>query len=65
VVTGQVEGRLVRVPRGSGGFGYDPIFQPDGFQETTAEMTPAAKDAISHRGRAFRALAPFITGELR
>jgi XTP/dITP diphosphohydrolase len=64
VVTGQVEGRLVRVPRGSGGFGYDPIFQPDGFHETTAEMTPDAKDAISHRGRAFRALAPFITGRL-
>jgi len=62
VVTGQVEGRLIRTPRGSGGFGYDPIFQPDGFAETTAEMTPDAKDAISHRGRAFRALAPFITG---
>jgi len=64
VVTGQVEGRLIRVPRGSGGFGYDPIFLPDGFDLTTAEMTPEAKDAISHRGRAFRALAPFITGEL-
>jgi XTP/dITP diphosphohydrolase len=64
VVTGQVEGRLIRAPRGSGGFGYDPIFQADGFEETTAEMTPEAKDAISHRGRAFRALAPFITGEL-
>jgi XTP/dITP diphosphohydrolase len=64
VVAGQVEGRLVRAPRGSGGFGYDPIFQPDGFQETTAEMTPDAKDAISHRGRAFRALAPFILGRL-
>jgi len=62
VVTGQVEGRLVRVPRGTGGFGYDPIFRPDGFDLTTAEMTPEAKDAISHRGRAFRALAPFITG---
>ena len=60
VVTGQVEGRLVRVPRGSGGFGYDPIFQPDGFPQTTAEMTPDAKDAISHRGRALRALAPVI-----
>jgi len=60
VVTGQVEGRLVRVPRGSGGFGYDPIFLPDGFDQTTAEMTADAKDAISHRGRAFRALAPFI-----
>jgi XTP/dITP diphosphohydrolase len=60
VVTGQVEGRLVRVPRGSGGFGYDPIFLPDGFDQTTAEMTAEAKDAISHRGRAFRALTPFI-----
>ena len=61
VVTGQVEGRLVRKPRGSGGFGYDPIFLPDGFDRTTAEMTAEAKDAISHRGRAFRALTPFIT----
>jgi len=60
VTTGEVAGRLIRVPRGSGGFGYDPIFQPDGFEETTAEMTAEAKDAISHRGRAFRALAPFI-----
>jgi XTP/dITP diphosphohydrolase len=58
VVTGQVEGRLIRAPRGSGGFGYDPIFLPDGFGQTTAEMT---KDAISHRGRAFRALAPFVS----
>ena len=64
VVTGQVEGRLTRVPRGSGGFGYDPIFLPDGSDLTTAEMTPQAKDAVSHRGRAFRALAPFITGRL-
>jgi XTP/dITP diphosphohydrolase len=61
VVTGQVDGRLIRAPRGSGGFGYDPIFVPDGFDQTTAEMTAEAKDAISHRGRAFRALAPFIT----
>ena len=60
VVTGQVEGRLIRAPRGSGGFGYDPIFLPDGFDQTTAEMTAEAKDAVSHRGRAFRALTPFI-----
>ncbi|MGD0243571.1 MAG: RdgB/HAM1 family non-canonical purine NTP pyrophosphatase [Streptosporangiaceae bacterium] len=64
VVTGQVDGRLVRKPRGTGGFGYDPIFLPDGFEQTTAEMTAAAKDAISHRGRAFRALAPLITTAL-
>jgi XTP/dITP diphosphohydrolase len=61
VVTGQVEGRLTRAPRGSGGFGYDPVFLPDGFGQTTAEMTAEAKDAISHRGRAFRALTPFIS----
>ena len=64
VVTGQVEGRLTRVPRGSGGFGYDPIFLPDGSDLTTAEMTPQAKDAISHRGRAFRALAPVIAAHV-
>jgi len=57
-------GRLIREPRGSGGFGYDPIFLPDGFDQTTAEMTAEAKDAISHRGRAFRALVPFITAAL-
>jgi XTP/dITP diphosphohydrolase len=60
VVTGQVEGRLIRVPRGTGGFGYDPIFLPHGYRQTTAEMTPEDKDAISHRGHAFRALVPFI-----
>jgi len=65
VVTGQVEGRLIRAPRGSGGFGYDPIFLPDGFDQTTAEMTAEAKDAISHRGRAFLALAPFIIAARR
>ena len=61
VVTGQVDGTLVRAPRGTGGFGYDPIFLPHGFEQTTAEMTPEAKDAISHRGRAFRALAPLVS----
>jgi XTP/dITP diphosphohydrolase len=60
VVTGSVSGRLTHRQQGSGGFGYDPIFLPDGFDLTTAQMTPEAKDAISHRGRAFRALVPFI-----
>jgi XTP/dITP diphosphohydrolase len=59
-----VEGRLLRGPRGDGGFGYDPIFLPDGFTVTTAEMTADEKDAISHRGKAFRALVPLITGSL-
>jgi XTP/dITP diphosphohydrolase len=58
VETGLVRGRLIREPRGSNGFGYDPIFVPDGETRTTAEMPSADKDAISHRGRAFRALAP-------
>jgi XTP/dITP diphosphohydrolase len=60
VSEGTVYGRLIREPRGTNGFGYDPIFVPDGSEMTTAEMDPAAKDAISHRGRALRALAPVI-----
>ena len=63
-VSGQVEGQLLRAPRGDGGFGYDPIFLPDGFSVTTAEMTAESKDEISHRGKAFRALVPVITGTL-
>jgi XTP/dITP diphosphohydrolase len=60
VTEGVVSGRLIREPRGHGGFGYDPIFVPDGSDLTTAEMTAEAKDAISHRGKALRALAPVI-----
>jgi XTP/dITP diphosphohydrolase len=63
-VTGVLSGTLARAPRGSNGFGYDPIFVPDGEQRTTAELAPAEKDAISHRGRAFRALAPLIAEAL-
>jgi XTP/dITP diphosphohydrolase len=58
VVEGRVEGVLIRSARGSNGFGYDPIFVPVGEARTTAEMSPAEKDAISHRGKAFRTLAP-------
>jgi XTP/dITP diphosphohydrolase len=50
-------GRLVREPRGTNGFGYDPIFVPDGQQRTSAELSAPEKDAASHRGQAFRALA--------
>lgn len=57
---GHVDGRVTDAPRGSGGFGYDPIFVPDGDTRTTAEMPPADKDAVSHRGRALRALAPLL-----
>jgi XTP/dITP diphosphohydrolase len=64
VVRGTVTGTLLREPRGTNGFGYDPIFVPDGETRTTAEMSPAEKDAISHRGKAFRALAPLIATTL-
>ncbi len=57
VEEGRLAGRLAHEPRGSNGFGYDPVFVPDGETRTTAEMSPAEKDAVSHRGRAFRALA--------
>ena len=53
---GRVEGSAVWPPRGTRGFGYDPIFQPDGATETFGEMAPEAKEAISHRARAFAQL---------
>jgi XTP/dITP diphosphohydrolase len=58
VVTERWPGRLVRSPRGLNGFGYDPAFVPEGETRTSAEMAPDEKDAVSHRARAFRALAP-------
>ena len=60
VVEGVVEGHLVSAPIGTNGFGYDPVFVPDGHNVTTAQMQPAEKDAISHRGKALRALAPIL-----
>ncbi|MGQ0662721.1 MAG: RdgB/HAM1 family non-canonical purine NTP pyrophosphatase [Pseudomonadota bacterium] len=54
---GEVHGRLVWPPRGEHGFGYDPMFVPDGHEQTFAEMEPAAKRRIGHRGVAFRKLA--------
>lgn len=60
VVTERVDGVLLREPRGSNGFGYDPIFVPAGHTRTTAEMSAEEKDALSHRGRALRALTPHI-----
>jgi XTP/dITP diphosphohydrolase len=58
VVLGEMRGRIVREPRGENGFGYDPIFVPDGLQVTSAELSSDDKDAISHRGKAFRLLVP-------
>ena len=60
LVRGEWRGTLVRSRRGTNGFGYDPIFQPDGESRTSAEMEPAEKDAVSHRGRALRALLPAL-----
>jgi XTP/dITP diphosphohydrolase len=60
LVSGTMRGRLLRAPRGDGGFGYDPIFLADGHSRSNAELTPEEKDAISHRGHAFRALAAVI-----
>jgi XTP/dITP diphosphohydrolase len=57
VAEGVLAGSLARAPRGTNGFGYDPVFVPTGEDRTTAEMSPDEKDAISHRGRAFRLLA--------
>lgn len=64
VVEGLLRGSLTRAPRGSGGFGYDPVLVPVGSDRTTAELTAAEKDAISHRGQAFRALAPLLADAL-
>lgn len=64
VETGTLAGTLLTAPRGTGGFGYDPILRPDGQTRSCAELTPAEKNAISHRGQAFRALAPHISAAL-
>ncbi|WP_405662995.1 RdgB/HAM1 family non-canonical purine NTP pyrophosphatase [Streptomyces sp. NBC_01166] len=60
VVEGRLEGTLRTAPAGGNGFGYDPILQPDGETRTCAELTPEEKNAISHRGKAFRALVPVV-----
>jgi XTP/dITP diphosphohydrolase len=59
---GTCEGTLERRPRGSGGFGYDPIFVPEGWDRTMAELEPGEKDRISHRGRALRSLGVRLAG---
>jgi XTP/dITP diphosphohydrolase len=64
VVEAKLIGRLTTAPIGDSGFGYDPIFIPDGFEITTAQMSPSQKDQISHRGMAFRALVPKVLNAL-
>jgi XTP/dITP diphosphohydrolase len=62
---GRQLGRIIRARRGTGGFGYDPVFLGDGQDRTNAELTAEEKDAISHRGKAFRNLSKVIAKELR
>ena len=64
VELGTMPGTLLTEPRGSGGFGYDPILRPEGEERSSAELSPAEKNAISHRGKALRALAPRIAAVL-
>ncbi|MFC9519139.1 RdgB/HAM1 family non-canonical purine NTP pyrophosphatase [Nocardiaceae bacterium NPDC056970] len=65
VVRGEWRGQIVREPRGDNGFGYDPVFEPEGEQRTSAELSPAEKDAASHRGRALAQLVPALAALAR
>lgn len=61
IFSGQVEGRIGREPKGSHGFGYDPLFYPEGHNKTFAEMPADDKDTLSHRGKALRAFQKYLT----
>ncbi len=61
---GEMSGSILRRPRGDGGFGYDPLFVPDGYDRTSAELTAEEKDEISHRGQSLRAIAPLVAANL-
>jgi XTP/dITP diphosphohydrolase len=65
VVHGEMHGRVIRETRGSGGFGYDVLFVADGHDRTSAELPPEEKDAISHRGKALREIAPLVADVLK
>ena len=65
VVDGRMDGRIIREPRGSGGFGYDVVFCAEGHDVTTAELSQVEKDAVSHRGKALTAVAPLVAAALR
>jgi XTP/dITP diphosphohydrolase len=64
VLERQWRGAVLREKRGTNGFGYDPVFVPEGLTVTSAELAPAEKDARSHRGQAFAALVPLIAATL-
>jgi XTP/dITP diphosphohydrolase len=65
VCLGDMRGRIAVSPAGHNGFGYDPLFVADGYAMTNGELEPSVKDAISHRGRALRAILPVLLTELR
>ncbi|WP_165241463.1 RdgB/HAM1 family non-canonical purine NTP pyrophosphatase [Corynebacterium lizhenjunii] len=65
VTEGRWEGTLLREPAGEGGFGYDPLFQPEGEARSSAQMSPAEKNAVSHRGRALAQLVPHLAQLVR
>jgi XTP/dITP diphosphohydrolase len=65
VIERRWRGRLIREKRGSNGFGYDPVFVPEGLDVTSAELAPEEKDARSHRGQAFAALVPVLAEVLQ
>ena len=65
VAEGRWPGAVLRAARGDGGFGYDPLFLPEGSERTSAELTPGEKDAASHRGRALRELVPALAALAR
>ena len=64
LVEGEMAGRIIRQARGTGGFGYDVLFAADGYDVTTAELPTDVKDAISHRGKALREIAPLVVDVL-
>lgn len=63
VFEGRVDGEILTEPHGDGGFGYDPVFRPDGWDITFAEAAPEAKNAVSHRGRAVQALMQYLNSK--
>jgi XTP/dITP diphosphohydrolase len=65
LASGTWEGTLISAPRGLGGFGYDPIFVPQGFDRTAAELDPGEKNSLSHRGQALRALVAQLQSRRR
>ncbi len=65
IFTGVVEGRITDKLHGTGGFGYDPIFRPNGYTDTFGELSPEAKNAISHRGRAIQKLVSFFKNQYK